>query len=70
MEGRRRSPQSEGERSVLVIRLCGGGAAESLGHRGLCFGGRHLAFARKGGDLRSKGQVSSILGHGNESVLL
>ena len=55
---------------MLVIRLRGGGAAESLGHRGLCFGGRHLAFARKGGDLRSKGQVSSILGHGNESVLL
>lgn len=29
-------------------------AACSLGHQGICFGGRHLALARKGRDLRSK----------------
>lgn len=40
------------------------------GSRRLCFGGRHLALARRGRDLRSKGQVSSILSHENESVLL
>lgn len=59
-----------GERGgVLVIRICGE-AAGSPGHPGLCFGGRHLAFARKGKDSRSKGQVALILSHGNESVRL
>lgn len=31
---------------------------------------QHLALARKGRGLRTKGQMSSMLSHGNESVLL
>lgn len=56
-----------GERGGLLTVWAHGEAAWSLGHQGLCSGGRCLALARKGSESRSKGQVSVIRSHGNES---
>lgn len=60
-----------GERGgSLVIWIRGEPLSHPINRAVLALGGRHLALARKGRDLRSKGQMSLILSHGNESVLL